>query len=132
MSRSWWRVEEAGVRLSPGGVVAVEEERSASESQARIAGDARTRVAGALAAFARPAQERVGPRGSQRAESDLAIGHDEIWAGPAVGWAYLVSVIDCCTREIVGWHLSHRCRTEDALAAVGAGGSGTTARCAHR
>ena len=42
----------------------------------------------------------------------------KIWAGPAVGWAYLVSVIDCCTREIVGWNLSHRCRTEDALTAV--------------
>jgi putative transposase len=39
----------------------------------------------------------------------------KIWAGPAVGWAYLVCVIDCCTREIVGWNLSHRCRTEDAL-----------------
>ena len=26
--------------------------------------------------------------------------------------------IDCCTREIVGWNLSDRCRTEDALAAV--------------
>jgi putative transposase len=42
----------------------------------------------------------------------------KIWAGPAVGWAYLVCVIDCCTREIVGWQLSQRCRTEDALAAV--------------
>jgi putative transposase len=42
----------------------------------------------------------------------------KIWAGPAVGWAYLVCVIDCCTRQIVGWNLSHRCRTEDALAAV--------------
>src|ERR1700740_2377035 len=42
----------------------------------------------------------------------------KIWAGPAVGWAYLVCVIDCCTREIVGWNLSHRCRTEDALRAV--------------
>ena len=42
----------------------------------------------------------------------------KIWAGPAVGWAYLVSVIDCCTREIVGWNLSLRCRTEEALAAV--------------
>jgi putative transposase len=42
----------------------------------------------------------------------------KIWAGPAVGWAYLVSVIDCCTREIVGWDLSSRCRTEDALVAV--------------
>lgn len=35
-----------------------------------------------------------------------------------MGWAYLVSVIDCCTREIVGWDLSNRCRTEEALAAV--------------
>jgi len=42
----------------------------------------------------------------------------KIWAGPGMGWAYLVSVIDCCTREIVGWNLSHRCRTEDALTAV--------------
>src|SRR5437016_2687189 len=42
----------------------------------------------------------------------------KVWAGPAVGWAYLVSVIDCYTREIVGWNLSHRCRTEAALAAV--------------
>jgi hypothetical protein len=22
----------------------------------------------------------------------------KVWAGPSVGWAYLVSVIDCCTR----------------------------------
>jgi putative transposase len=42
----------------------------------------------------------------------------KIWAGPAVGWAYLVSVIDCCTREIVSWNLSPRCRTEEALDAV--------------
>src|SRR5262249_41498259 len=42
----------------------------------------------------------------------------KVWAGPAVGWAYLVSVIACCTREIVGWNLSHRCRTEEALDAV--------------
>jgi putative transposase len=42
----------------------------------------------------------------------------KVWAGPAVGWAYLVSVIDCCTREIISWNLSHRCRTEEALDAV--------------
>ena len=41
-----------------------------------------------------------------------------IWAGPAVCWAYLVCVIDCCTREIVGGLRSHRCGTEDALVAV--------------
>jgi transposase InsO family protein len=42
----------------------------------------------------------------------------KIWAGSTVGWAYLVSVFDCCTREIVGWDLSNRCRTEEALATV--------------
>jgi putative transposase len=41
----------------------------------------------------------------------------KIWAGP-IGWAYLVSVIDCCTREIISWNLSDRCRTEEALDAV--------------
>lgn len=56
--------------------------------------------------------ETSGP--NQIWQSDMT----KIWAGPAVGWAYLVCVIDCCTREIVGWNLSHRCRTEDALAAV--------------
>jgi len=42
----------------------------------------------------------------------------KVWAGPAVGWAYLVSVIDCCTREIIGWNLSLRCRSEEAIDAV--------------
>jgi transposase InsO family protein len=41
-----------------------------------------------------------------------------VGAGPSVGWAYLVSVIDCCTREIVGWDLSLRCRSEEALAVL--------------
>ncbi len=54
------------------------------------------------------------PLPNQVWQSDLT----KIWAGPTVGWAYLVSVIDCCTREIVGWNLSHRCRTDEALAAV--------------
>lgn len=42
----------------------------------------------------------------------------KVWAGANVGWTYLVEVIDCYTREIVGWDLSRRCRTEEALAAV--------------
>lgn len=42
----------------------------------------------------------------------------KVWAGPAVGWAYLVCVIDCCTREITGWNLSLRCRSEEAIDAV--------------
>ena len=36
----------------------------------------------------------------------------------AVSEQNLVSIIGCCTREILGWNLSHRCRTEDALDAV--------------
>jgi putative transposase len=42
----------------------------------------------------------------------------KVWAGATVGWAYLVSVIDCCTRDIVGWDLSLRCRAQEAIAAV--------------
>jgi putative transposase len=42
----------------------------------------------------------------------------KLWAGPTVGWAYLVSVLDCCTREIVGWDLSLRCRSQEALTAL--------------
>jgi transposase InsO family protein len=56
--------------------------------------------------------EAAGPK--QIWQSDMT----KIWAGPAVGWAYLVCVIDCCTREMVSWNLSHRCRTEEALDAV--------------
>jgi len=32
------------------------------------------------------------------------------------GWTYLMAVIDCCTREIVGWQLSLRCRADEAIA----------------
>ena len=32
------------------------------------------------------------------------------------GWTYLMAVIDCCTREIVGWQLELRCRAGDAIA----------------
>jgi putative transposase len=53
-------------------------------------------------------------RPNQIWQSDMT----KVWAGPGTGWAYLVSVIDCCTREIVGWHLSRRCRTVDALASI--------------
>src|SRR2546427_11370989 len=68
---------ETGLRLSARCVVAAAEERAARESQAGVTGDARTWVAGALAASARTKEERVGPCGSRRAESDLAVGHDE-------------------------------------------------------
>ena len=34
------------------------------------------------------------------------------------GWCYLNAMIDCCTREIVGWSLELRCRTDEAIALV--------------
>ena len=36
------------------------------------------------------------------------------------GWCYLNAAIDCCTREIVGWSLELRCRSEEATALVDA------------
>ncbi len=41
-----------------------------------------------------------------------------IWFGEH-GWTYLIAIIDCCTREVVAWHLSVRCRAEEAAAAHG-------------
>jgi putative transposase len=34
------------------------------------------------------------------------------------GWCCLMAAIDCCTREIVGWHLELRCRATEAIALV--------------
>ena len=33
------------------------------------------------------------------------------------GWTFLMAIIDCCTREIVGWQLELRCRADEAIAA---------------
>jgi len=34
------------------------------------------------------------------------------------GWCYLNAIIDCCTRELVGWSLELRCRADEAIAVV--------------
>jgi len=34
------------------------------------------------------------------------------------GWVYLNAIIDCCTREIVGWELGLRCRAIEAIAVI--------------
>jgi putative transposase len=34
------------------------------------------------------------------------------------GWCYLMAAIDCCTREIVGWHPELRCRATEAIALI--------------
>ena len=34
------------------------------------------------------------------------------------GWVYLMAAIDCCTREIIGWHLETRCRAKEAIGLI--------------
>lgn len=34
------------------------------------------------------------------------------------GWCYLMAAVDCCTRQIVGWHIELRCRAIEAIALV--------------
>jgi putative transposase len=34
------------------------------------------------------------------------------------GWCYLMAAIDCCTREIVAWHLELRCRAKESIALI--------------
>ncbi len=100
---TWWLHRKEGLRVNRKRVLRVMRERSLLVRSRRLR--ARRKKEWGRVEAARP---------NQIWQSDMT----KIWAGPAVGWAYLVCVIDCCTREIVGWNLSHRCRTEDALAAV--------------
>jgi putative transposase len=43
----------------------------------------------------------------------------KVWTA-AHGWVYLHVIIDCCTREIVGWTLDLRTRSTEAIACVDA------------
>lgn len=47
------------------------------------------------------------------------------------GWVYLNAMIDCCTREIVGWELSLRCRAVEALAVIEAAATEQTILPGH-
>jgi putative transposase len=100
---AWWLRRKEGLVVNRKRVLRVMRERGLLVRSRRLR--ARRRKEWGRVEASRP---------NQIWQSDMT----KIWAGPAVGWAYLVSVIDCCTREIVAWNLSCRCRTEDALAAV--------------
>jgi len=100
---AWWLWRKEGLVLNRKRVLRVMRERGLLVRSRRLR--ARRRKEWGRVEASRP---------NQIWQSDMT----KIWAGPAVGWAYLVSVIDCCTREIVAWNLSRRCRTEEALAAV--------------
>jgi putative transposase len=100
---AWWLRRKEGLVVNRKRVLRVMRERSLLVRSRRLRAR-RNKEWGRV--------EAAGP--NQIWQSDMT----KIWAGPGAGWAYLVCVIDCCTREIVGWNLSHRCRTEEALDAV--------------
>ncbi|MFQ5683630.1 MAG: IS3 family transposase [Candidatus Binatia bacterium] len=100
---AWWLRRKEGLRVNRKRVLRVMRERGLLVRSRRLR--ARRRQEWGRVETERP---------NQVWQADLT----KVWAGPAVGWAYLVSVIDCHTREIVGWDLSARCRTQEALAAV--------------
>jgi putative transposase len=100
---AWWLRRKEGLTVNRKRVLRVMRERGLLVRMRRLR--ARRRKEWGRVEAAEP---------NQIWQSDMT----KIWAGPVAGWVYLVSVIDCCTREIVGWNLSARCRTEDALAAV--------------
>jgi transposase InsO family protein len=60
----------------------------------------------------------MGLRGSRRAKSNLAIRYDQDLGWPDGRLGILGECDRLCTREILSWNLSHRCRTEEALEAV--------------
>jgi putative transposase len=59
---------------------------------------------------------RPKPRSAPPASSGSSgRGNSGTWVAEH-GWCYLNAIIDCCTREIVGWSLDLRCRAKEAIA----------------
>jgi putative transposase len=67
----------------------------------------------------RPLERRRRP-GFFRVERPDQLWHldmTSVWVAEH-GWVYLMAAIDCCTREIVAWHLETRCRAKEAIALI--------------
>jgi putative transposase len=67
----------------------------------------------------RPLERRRRP-GFFRVERPDQLWHldlTSVWVAEH-GWVYLMAAIDCCTREIVAWHLQTRCRAKEAIALI--------------
>ena len=60
------------------------------------------------------ASKSVTSRPDQRWATDLAL----IFCGARDGWCTLVPVLDCCTRQVLGWELSHTARAKTAERAL--------------
>ena len=67
----------------------------------------------------RPLERRSRPGffGVERPDQLWHLDLTSIWVAEH-GWVYLMAAIDCCTREIVAWHLETRCRAKEAIALI--------------
>ncbi len=68
----------------------------------------------------RRAVGRLRRPGYFRVERPAQLWHTDmtaVWVAEH-GWCYLNAIIDCCTREIIGWSLETRCRAAEAIAVV--------------
>jgi len=100
---AWWMQRKQGLQVNGKRVLRVMRERGLLVTPRRLRARRRKEWSRIMAEMP-----------NQLWQTDMT----KVWAGPSGGWAYLVSVIDCCTRDIVGWDLSLRCRTVEAIAAV--------------
>jgi len=64
-----------------------------------------------------PRRRRPGCFRVERPDQLWHLDMTSIWVAEH-GWCYLMAAIDCCTREIVGWHLELRCRAKESVALV--------------
>lgn len=56
----------------------------------------------------------IATKPNQRWATDMA----RVWCGPQHRWCPLTLVMDCCTREVLGWRLSHGGNAKAAEAAL--------------
>ena len=60
------------------------------------------------------ASRSIAERPDQRWATDIAL----IWCGERDGWCSFVPVLDCCTRQVLGWELAHTARAKTAERAL--------------
>jgi putative transposase len=56
----------------------------------------------------------VADRPDERWSTDIAL----LWCGEQDGWCSFVPVLDCCTRQVLGWELAHTARAKTAERAL--------------
>src|SRR4051794_23479198 len=62
-------------------------------------------------------RRRPGFFGVERPDQLWHLDMTSVWVAEH-GWVYPMAAIDCCTREIVAWHLETRCRAREAIVLI--------------